>query len=147
MPPGQQPQDPKISNTLKAIKKCGWRTTNEFVEGFYGSSNEAAQSFCYQPGSSYGPERILTTWMSNFPSHLIPCHALLVRQLKYCEGFHRRQHMLSNGCTLRTLPCQVTDFQTRPSTRGRLGSWYETSLTPACANIVHNGVPLNPRAQ
>jgi len=43
MPPGQQPRDEKISKTVKAIKKCGWRTTNEFVEGFYGSS-EAAQS-------------------------------------------------------------------------------------------------------
>jgi len=67
MPPGQQAHDQKISKTVKAIKKCGWRTTNEFFEGFYGSS-EAAQSLRYQPGSSYGPERILTAWMSNVPS-------------------------------------------------------------------------------
>jgi hypothetical protein len=67
MPPGQQPRDQKISNTVKAIKKCGWCTTNEFVEAFYGSS-EAAQSLRYQPNTSYGPERILTAWMSNVPS-------------------------------------------------------------------------------
>jgi hypothetical protein len=41
----------KIKKTVDAIKKCGWRTTNEFVEGFYGSS-EAVQSLRYQPGSS-----------------------------------------------------------------------------------------------
>ena len=67
MPPGQQPRHQKISKTVDAIKKCGWRTTNDFVEGFYCSS-EAAQSLRYQPGSSYGPERILTAWMSNVPS-------------------------------------------------------------------------------
>jgi hypothetical protein len=51
MAPGQQPRNKKIKKTVDAIKKCGWRTTNEFVEGFYGSS-EAVQSLRYQPGSS-----------------------------------------------------------------------------------------------
>ena len=67
MPHGQQPRDRKISKTVNAIKNCGWRTTNEFVEGFY-DSREAVQSLRYQPGSVYAPEHILTSWMSNVPS-------------------------------------------------------------------------------
>ena len=39
-------------------------STNELIEGFYGSSY-AAQSLRYQPGSGYGPERVLALWMSN----------------------------------------------------------------------------------
>ena len=66
MAPGQHHRQ-KISKTVNAIKNCGWRTTNEFIKGFYDSS-EAVQSLCYQSGSSYGPERILTSWMSNVPS-------------------------------------------------------------------------------
>jgi hypothetical protein len=61
------PRHQKLSKTVDAIKKCGWRTTNEFIEGFYDSS-EAVQSLRYQPGSSYAPECILTSWMSNVPS-------------------------------------------------------------------------------
>ena len=61
------PRHQKIANTVNAIKECGWRSTNEFIEGFYGSS-DAAQSLRYQPGSGYGPERVLALWMSNVPS-------------------------------------------------------------------------------
>ena len=61
------PRNQRILKTVDAIKKCGWRSTNEFVEGFYGSS-EAAQSLRYQLGSIYSPECMLTSWMSNVPS-------------------------------------------------------------------------------
>ena len=66
MAPRQQARNQKILKTVNAIKECGWRSTNDFLEAFYGSS-EAAQSLRYQSGSSYGPERILTSWMSNVP--------------------------------------------------------------------------------
>ena len=58
------PRNQKIAKTVNAIKECGWHSTNEFIEGFYGSS-DAAQSLCNQPGSGYGPERVLALWMSN----------------------------------------------------------------------------------
>ena len=69
-------------------------------------------------------------------SHLIPCHAIIVRQLKNCNHFHQRPHLRSDFGFLNlrrlvvtqlavALPCHVTDFQTRPSVRGR--SWHETT--------------------
>ena len=67
MPPGQKSRDEKVIQTIQAIKNCGWRSTNQFVEAFY-SSTEAAQSLRYQQGSEYGPERIMTAWMKNVPS-------------------------------------------------------------------------------
>ena len=67
MPPGQQSREDKFSKAVKAIKSCGWRTTNEFVESFY-SSPQAVQSLCYQPKTDYAPECILTAWMSRVPS-------------------------------------------------------------------------------
>jgi hypothetical protein len=36
MAPGQKPRDQKIAETLEAIKGCGWRSTNQFIEAFYG---------------------------------------------------------------------------------------------------------------
>src|ERR1700761_2725835 len=67
MPPGQKSRDEKVIQTIQAIKNCGWRSTNQFVEVFY-NSTEAAQSLRYQQGSEYGPERIMTAWMKNVPS-------------------------------------------------------------------------------
>jgi hypothetical protein len=67
MPPGQKPRDEKVIQTIQAIKDCGWRSTNQFVEVFYGST-VAAQSLRYQPGSEYSPERIMSAWMKNVPS-------------------------------------------------------------------------------
>jgi len=61
MAPGQKPRDQKIVETLGAIKSCGWRSTNQFIEAFY-ASGEATQSLRYQPDSTYGPERIMTAW-------------------------------------------------------------------------------------
>ena len=67
MPPGQQSHKDKISKAVNAIKRCGWHTTNEFVESFY-SSPQAVQSLHYQPKTDYAPECILTAWMSRVPS-------------------------------------------------------------------------------
>ena len=61
------PRDERVVQTIQAIKDCGWRSTNQFVEAFY-SSTEAAQSLRYQEGSDYGPEQIMTAWMKNVPS-------------------------------------------------------------------------------
>lgn len=68
MAPGQKPRDQKIAETLQAIKDCGWRSTNQFIEAFYASSGASTQSLRYQPDSTYGPERIMTAWMANVPS-------------------------------------------------------------------------------
>ena len=70
MAPGQKPRDQKIAETLQAIKDCGWRSTNQFIEAFYASSGAStlSQSLRYQPDSTYGPERIMTAWMANVPS-------------------------------------------------------------------------------
>jgi hypothetical protein len=81
MPHGQLPRDRKISKTVNAIKNCGWRTTNEFVEGFYGS-REAVQSLHYQPGSIY-ERAILTSWMSNVPSGESPFSTLIASAYRY----------------------------------------------------------------
>ena len=59
MAPGQKPRDQKIVETLEAIKLCGLRSTNQFIQAFYASS-EATQSLRYQSDSAYGPERIMT---------------------------------------------------------------------------------------
>ena len=67
MLPGQKPRDEKVIQTIQAIKNCGWRSTNQFVEVFY-SSTVAAQSLRYQLGSEYSPERIMSAWMKNVPS-------------------------------------------------------------------------------
>jgi hypothetical protein len=58
MAPGQKHRDQKI---IEVIKLCGWRSTNQFIQAFYASS-EATQSLRYQPDSAYGPERIMTAW-------------------------------------------------------------------------------------
>ncbi|KAF8164700.1 hypothetical protein B0H34DRAFT_670727 [Crassisporium funariophilum] len=84
MPPGQQSSEDKIIKTVKAIKKCGWRTTNKFVKGFYNSS-QAAQSLCYQPKTDYGPKHILTAWMSKAPSSNAKAHLNLVVTQKAAE--------------------------------------------------------------
>jgi hypothetical protein len=66
MAPGQKPRDQKIIETLEAIKLCGWRSTNQFIQAFYASKFKwATQSLRYQPDSAYGPEHIMTAWMAN----------------------------------------------------------------------------------
>jgi hypothetical protein len=66
MPPGQKSRDQKLTQTAQTIKKCGWPSTNGFIEAFF-NSPEAVQSLRYQPNSDYGPDQIISAWMANVP--------------------------------------------------------------------------------
>ncbi|CAA7263909.1 unnamed protein product [Cyclocybe aegerita] len=68
MPPRQQSNKKKVKKGVTALKKAGWRTTNEFVIAFYGCSQQAAQSLRLQPNSTYAPASIMAAWAKNAPS-------------------------------------------------------------------------------
>lgn len=67
MPPGQRSQSTKLKETTAAIKKLGWRSTNDFIQAFY-CSPLAAQALRYQPGSTFGPANVLASWKVYAPS-------------------------------------------------------------------------------
>lgn len=74
MPRLGQPQktkkapDDKLVASIEAIKKNGFRSTNDFIITYYNSVH-GAQSLRIQDGKSYGPVKILDAWCRNVPSN------------------------------------------------------------------------------
>ncbi|KAG6835249.1 hypothetical protein H0H93_003482 [Arthromyces matolae] len=62
----RQSKEEKLTKSVAAIKKIGFRSINDFVESYY-DSEHAVQSLRYQDGMAYGPAKLMDSWTQNVP--------------------------------------------------------------------------------
>lgn len=115
MPPGQQPKSTKLKKTTAVIKKLGWRSTNDFIQAFY-CFPLAAQALHYQPGSTFGPANVLSSWKAYAPSEesrneinqAITCAAADIMIQESTRAYHNSSLQISSSGL--NIPYLTTEF-------------------------------------